>query len=95
MLAGEVPVFTGSKDPVRIWRWSVLLGLSLTALLSVMACAGPDRASSEPRIFFCDDLRVHSVRPDGTGLYEFPRKISNCPWPVKKGPGIWRVLCGS
>jgi hypothetical protein len=74
---------------------AALLELSILALLSVMGCAGPEPAPAERRIFFCDDLRVHSIRPDGALPREFPGKTSTCPWPVRKGNGVWRVVFGS
>ena len=95
MLAWEAQVPQAGEGKGLMVRGASLLGLSILALLSVMGCAGPEPAPAERRIFFCDDLRIHSIRPDGTGLCEFPGKTSTCPWPVNKGPGIWRVVYGS
>lgn len=56
-------------------------GLAACGLLwaALMGCHAPAPARSERRILFADDLRVRSVRPDGTGLIEFPGKPSSSP----------------
>lgn len=47
------------------------------------------------RLFFSDDLRVHSLNPDGTGLVEFPGKLTTSPQPCKDDSGAWQILCAS
>jgi len=80
-------------------RPGVFLGalpsIAVFALLFMAACTGPKPQEAEKRIFFCDDLRVHSLRPDGTGLWEFPGKSTTSPLPIRRSVGIWRILVGS
>lgn len=68
-------------------------GLCAVASLVVVlwGCAGSGPKPGERRIFFSDDLRIHSLNPDGTGLCEFPGKHTLNP---AAGPG-GRVYFGS
>jgi hypothetical protein len=57
----------------------------------LLGCSAGRPSPGERRICFSDDLRVHSLRPDGTGLFEFSGKHSLHPL---CGPG-GRIFFGS
>ena len=78
---------------VAVMRGGVARGFLIAAIAgSLFAGCGPQvPPPGERRILFCDDLRVRSVRPDGTGVLEFPGKQSFSPVPGPHG----RVYSGS
>lgn len=80
MQAGGAPSLRGA--------WSCAIGLAAALLLG---CSAGRPSPGERRICFSDDLRVHSLRPDGTGLFEFSGKHSLHPL---CGPG-GRIFFGS
>ena len=63
----------------------------LMSLIALAGCSRPAGHAKGGRLYFCDDLRIHSVLPDGGDPWELAGKPSSCP--IAAGAG--EIFCAS
>jgi hypothetical protein len=74
-----------------VWRSAVYWVITTAALLWLTACSSNPVKPSGTRLYFSDDLRIHSIRADGTDPLEFSGKPTSCPLAGPDGS----ILCAS